>query len=124
MKIAEAERIMAETHEKDPSCPHPCWVDMDAIPHGIIETQEQYDYIKYYSDNTSIGMDGMKSFKEDHGRYLNLGNYFGGAAFYFCTISVELAKSYIKNYPNLYPESLDWSWGKYGKIEFEKEGAK
>jgi hypothetical protein len=120
MKIKEVEHLMAKTYEKDSSYPHPCWAFVDAVPHGIIETQEQYDYIKYYSDNTSISMDGMKSFEEDCGRYLNLGNYFGGAAFYFCTQSVEYTLECIKKYPNIYPETTDWSWGKYGKIEFEE----
>ena len=118
MKFEDVTHIMAQAHEKDSNCPHPCWAFVDAVPYGVIENQEQYDYIKYYSDNTSISMDGMKSFEEDHGRYLNLGNYFGGAAFYFCTVSVESALESIKTYPNLYPDTPEWSWGKYGKIEF------
>lgn len=118
MKFEEVKQIMSEAHDKDPHCPHPCWAAEDAIPHGVIETKEQYDYIKYYSDHTAISMDGMKSFEEDKGRYLNIGNYFGGAAFYFSTISVEYATECIKKYPNIYPEDLNWSYGKYGKIEF------
>ena len=114
MRFEDVKHIMAQDHEADPSRPHQCWAFADAVPHGIIETQEQYDYIKYYSDHTSIKMDGMKSLEEDRGRYLNLGNYFGGAAFYFCTESVE----YIKKHLDIYHNDLEWSWGKYGKIEF------
>lgn len=120
MKFKDVINLMTQKYEKDSSSPNPCWAFVDAVPHGVIENREQYDYIKYYSDNTSIGMDGMKSFKEDCGKYLNLGNYFGGAAFYFCTMDVENATEYIKRYPNIYPETPNWSWGKYGKIEFEK----
>lgn len=120
MNITEAIHIMTEAYEKDPSLPHPCWIYVDAVPSGIIETQEQYDYIKYYSDNTSIGMDGIRSFEEDRGRYLNLSNYFGGAAFYFSTLSIEDAERYANLYPSLYSENCNWCWGKYGKIEFEK----
>ena len=54
-------------------------LDITIIAEGI-ETQEQYDYVKYYSDHTEISMEGMKTFEEDRGRYLNLSNHFGGAA--------------------------------------------
>lgn len=118
MKFEEVKQLMSEAHDKDPSLPHPCWAFADAVPYGVIETQEQYDYIKYYSDHTAISMEGMKTFEEDRGRYLNLGNYFGGAAFYFCTESVEYALECIRKYPDIFPETIDWSWGKYGKIEF------
>lgn len=118
MKFEEVKRLMTEAHAKDLNCPHPCWAAEDAVPRGIIETQEQYDYIRYYSSHTEIGMEGMKSFEEDKGRYLNMGNHFGGASFYFCTESQDTALKYTKQYPDIFPRTIEWSWGKYGKIEF------
>lgn len=118
MHINEVKRIMDKAHALNPNKISSCWAYEMACPHGVITTQEQYDYIKYYSDNSDISMEGMKCFEEDKGRYLNLGNHFGGASFYFCTMSVESAQESIKKYPNIFPETVDWSWGDYGKIEF------
>lgn len=53
MKFEKVKQLMSEVYDKDPKCPHPCWAFVNAVPHGVIETQEQYDYVKYYSDHTA-----------------------------------------------------------------------
>lgn len=108
MKFVDVENLMDYNHSIGSEAPSSIWAAIDAVPYGIIETHEQYDYIKYYSDHTEVSMDGMKTFEEDKGRCLTLGNYFGGAAFYFET-TVN---------PKWMPNDPSWSYGKYGRIEF------
>ena len=119
MTLNEVKEIMQKEHDLDNNKPHPCWADIDAVPHGVIENEEQYNYIIEYSRNTSVGLDGMKPYQIAQGMYLGLGNYFGGSAFYFTLMTVEYAKSMKNKYPDIYPDDLSWSYGEYGKIEWE-----
>ena len=119
MKIEEIKRIMDEKHQLDKNKPSSSWATIDAAPFGIIETQEQYDYIIEYSNNSEISMDGIKPFDQSKGMCLNLGNHFGGAAFYFCVGPVERIIERRERHPDLYPENLSWSYDKYGKIDWK-----
>ena len=103
MKLKEVINIMNTNHKLDPNKPSGSWAAIIAAPHGLIQTEEQYQYILEYAQNTEVSLDGMKTFEEDKGKCLYLGDYFGGAAFYFTTST-----------KNIEP----WSYGEYGKIEF------
>lgn len=118
MRMDDVRKIMDEEYQLDNNKPSSSWATIDAVPYGIIESQEQYDYIIEYSKNTEVGLDGMKPFDTAKGMYLNLGNYFGGAAFYFSLTPVEKAEECSRKYPNIFPQDLSWSYGKYGKIEW------
>ena len=118
MTLSEVKEIMQKEYDLDNNKPNPCWADLESIPYGIIENEEQYNYIVEYSKNTSIGLDGMKPYPLAQGMYLSLGNYFGGAAFYFTLMTVERAERMKNEYPSVYPKDLSWSYGKYGKIEW------
>jgi hypothetical protein len=66
----------------------------------------------------------MKSFEEDKGRYLTLDSHFGGAVFCFTTLDVDYVKNLIKENEEDYESfdgRLEWSYGKYGKVEFDEE---
>jgi hypothetical protein len=112
MKFSEIQKIMDEAYEKDHTKSSGGWAEIIAAPSGIIETYEQYEYIKYWAKHTGVNLDGMKSFEEDKGRYLTIGSHFGGASFYFTTTEIEYEKS-------LGNENLIWSYGKYGRVEFD-----
>lgn len=118
MTMNEVRAIMDEEYKNDKNKPSSSWATVDAVPQGIIENEEQYNYIIEYSKHTDIGLDGMKPYPLAQGMYLNLGNYFGGAAFYFSLMTVESAERMREEYPICYPEDLSWSYGKYGKIEW------
>lgn len=87
-------------------------------------TREQYDYVKYYTEHTSIDGQYLKTFEEAKGTYLCLGDWFGGAAFYFHLKDepegiwkyriIDKAGAVI-GYSKYYE---DFSYGKFGKIEF------
>ena len=119
LKIEEVKRIMDENHRLYNNKPSSSWATIDAAPFGIIETQEQYDYIIEYSNNSEISMEEMKPFDQSKGMYLNLGNHFCGAAFSFCVEPVERIIERKERNPDLYPENLNWSYGKYGRIDWE-----
>ena len=118
MTLDEVKEIMQKEYELDNNRPQACWADIDAVPHGIIENEEQYNYIIEYSRNTSIKLDGMKPYPLAQGMYLNLGSYFGGASFYFTLMTVKDVTEMKDRYPDIYPNDLSWSYGKYGKIEW------
>lgn len=59
------------------------WVDLECRPTGKIKTKEQYDYLKYYVENTSIKGDRIGTFEESIGKYIHLDSWFGGSSFYF-----------------------------------------
>lgn len=89
------------------------WADLELRPSGKIATREQYDYVLYYSKHTSIRIEDaggtyIKSFENAAGKYLCLGNWFGGAAFYF----------YVTDEP-CDNERKEFSYGRLGRIEFE-----
>lgn len=105
---------MNSQHEKDTSFPGGCWAEEDAAPRGIIMTKEQYDYVKYYSDNTSISFN-LGEYETCIGKYVSIGDYFGGAAFYFyATDNFD----FLKRYPDVYGSDWSFSYGKYGEIIF------
>ena len=118
MTFEEIRNVMQKEYDKDNNNANPCWLEFEAAPHGVIENEEQYNYIIRYSENSTISLDGMKPYSLAKGMYLKLGNYFGGAAFYFTLIKLETAKKMQKKYPNIYPKDLSWSYGKYGRVNF------
>ncbi|RHP46914.1 hypothetical protein [Clostridium sp. AF32-12BH] len=100
------------------------WAFLECRPTGKIMTREQYNYVKYYTEHTSIDGCRLKTFEEAKGKYLCLGNWFGGAAFYFhlkdepegiwkhrIVDKVGAVVGYSKYYE-------DFSYGQFGKIEF------
>ena len=90
------------------------WAAEDAAPWGLIKTKEQFDYVKLYADNTYISFK-LGNFEDCVGKYVCMGNYFGGAAFYFyATDNFD----YLKKHPDVYGKDLSFSYGKYGRIEF------
>lgn len=116
MKFKEAETLFGET-----------WAFMELVPRGKVTTKEQYDYVLYYGQNTSIAVDDryIKSFEDECGKYLHTGDWFGGASFYFYFSEKPegIRESAIRNkngaiidYKEYYEE---FSYGKCGKIEFE-----
>ena len=101
------------------------WTDIECVPTGKIETKEQYDYLKYYVENTPIDDRYIKSFEESKGKYIHMGSWFGGAAFYLYMSDepqgdydyrIEDKNGAIVGYTK-YEE--DFSYGKLGKIEFD-----
>ena len=101
------------------------WTDIQCVPTGKIETREQYDYLKYYAENTPIDDRYIKSFEESVGKYIHLGNWFGGAAFYFTLQDYPqgIFETAIEKKDGLGIEYTEWyedfSYGKLGKIEFD-----
>lgn len=59
------------------------WADLELRPTGKVLTKEQYDYAVYYAKHTGIDCRYVRSFDEEKGKYLRLGNWFGGASYYF-----------------------------------------
>ena len=101
------------------------WTDIQCVPTGKITTKEQYDYLKYYVENTQIDDRYIKSFKESKDKYIHMGSWFGGAAFYFYMSDepqgnydyrIEDKNGAIVGYTK-YEE--EFSYGKLGKIEFD-----
>lgn len=95
------------------------WADLELRPTGKIETKEQYDYVMYYGNHTPIdvGERYMKSYEESKGKYLHLGSWFGGASFYYyCSDEPEHIDGYFEKDAPVYEK---FSYGKFGKIEFE-----
>lgn len=94
------------------------WAHLELRPHGKIKTKEQYDYVIYYGQHTSISVDEryIKLFEEEQGKYLHLGNWFGGASFYFYfSDNPENIDGYFDEDA---PKYEDFDYGKAGKIEF------
>ena len=100
------------------------WADLECRPTGRIDTKDQYDYLKYYSDHTAIDDKYIKSFEEVKGKYIHLGSWFGGASFYFSLedkpegvfeTSIRAEDGRIIKYTEWYEK---FSYGKLGKIEF------
>ena len=83
------------------------WADLELRPTGIVTTKEQYDYVLYYAKHQQIDTRYIKPFNEVAGKYLRLGDWFGGAAFYF----------YFSDTPQT-GDKEEFSYGKFGKIEF------
>lgn len=83
------------------------YADFVLAPAGKVTTREQYDYIKYYAEHTEIDDRYIKSFEDVCGKWIDIGSWFGGAAFYF---SVSNGK----------PTDEGFSFGDLGKIEFDK----
>lgn len=108
MKLSDVASLMDEQHKNDANLSSGCWAEEDAAPYGIVKTKEQYDYIKYYSDNTSIAFK-LNDFESCVGKYISMGSYFGGASFYFYATD---------NFDDVYGNDLSFCYGKYGKIEF------
>lgn len=96
-------------------------------PTGKILTIEQFDYVLEYAKYAAISTADIKSFEEAKGKYIILGNYFGGAAFYFRLDDKPegVYKTLIRdknNWPIGYTRYYEnFSYGKYGKIDFTHE---
>lgn len=101
------------------------WTDLECIPTGRIETREQYNYLKYYAEHTVIDDRYIKSFEDSAGKYIHLGNWFGGAAFYFSLTDKPegIYETAIKAKDGSVIEYTEWyeefSYGKLGEIEFD-----
>lgn len=111
MKVSEVKAKLNEDER--------VWWEIICAPKGIIETKEQYDYAILYGNSTSISTrsdDKLSSFETAKGCYLGIGNYFGGAAFYF-----YLDRNGEYNYEKNEYETVPFSYGKYGKIDFEEK---
>lgn len=92
------------------------WWDIICAPQGIIETQEQYEYVMNYAKNTTIRVTDCKdlqSFDTTKGKYLGIGDYFGGGAFYFYLDERGKYRYQTNDF-----EQVPFTYGKYGKIEF------
>ena len=103
------------------------WPDLELIPHGKVTTKKQYDYVLYYGQHTCIAVDDryIKPFEEECGKYLHLGDWFGGASFYFYfsdhpegvyESAIRNKNGVIVGYKDYYE---DFTYGRCGKIEFE-----
>lgn len=97
---------------------------LELRPTGKIGTKEQYDYVVYYCEHTEIDGCQISPFYIAEGKYLHIGNYFGGASFYFYLSdkpegiyeeAINDETGAIIGYKKFYKE---FSYGKYGKIEF------
>lgn len=116
MRFSEAKNKLGERDK--------IWADLILRPTGQILTKEQYEYIKYYEKHAlSHKYIAEIPFEEARGKYLHIGNYFGGAAYYFWLSDEPEGKDMIynengmpKGYSSHYNE---FSYGKYGKIEFD-----
>lgn len=95
-----------------------CWAGIGSVPQGIIETEEQWNYLKEYSKHISIDDRYLTSFEEDKGKWLNLGSWFGGASFYW-SLNKQLP-NFDTEYYKKFPPHVEWYWGKNGKIDFRK----
>lgn len=107
-------------------CGDSVWADLELRPTGKIETKEQYDYVVYYESHIFPPSDlriAKIPFEHTKGKYLRLGNLFGGSSFYFYLDDEPDGKDMeYDSYGNLikfisYYE--EFSYGKFGKIEFE-----
>ena len=96
-------------------------------PTGKILTKEQFDYVLEYAKHAAIRTVNFKSFEEAKGKYIILGNYFGGAVFYFrlndkpegvYETLIRNKDNYLIGYAKYYE---NFSYGKYGKIDFADE---
>lgn len=116
MKFEEAKKLVDST-----------WADLELIPHGKVITKEQYDYILYYGHHTGIAVDEryIKSFEEECGKYLHMGNWFGGASFYFhfsdkpegvYESAIRDKNGVIIGYKEYFEE---FTYGRCGKIDFD-----
>ncbi len=86
------------------------WADLELRPTGKILTEEQLNYVLYYARHTSISVKEAVAFNEVVGKFLCLGDWFGGASFYF----------YFSDMPDN-GNNHDFSYGKLGRIEFEPD---
>ena len=102
------------------------WADLELRPTGKVLTKEQYDYAVYYAKHTGIDCRYVRSFDEEKGKYLRLGNWFGGASYYFFFGNqpegiIETAVTNDWNVIETFKEYYeDFSYGKLGKIDFDE----
>ena len=102
------------------------WADLELRPTGKIKTKEQYDYVVYYESHIFQPSDtniAKIPFDQAKNKYLRLGNYFGGADYYFYLSDKPDGKDLIldskgnfEGYSSFYE---DFDYGKFGKIEFD-----
>lgn len=102
------------------------WAFLELRPTGRVLTKEQYDYAMYYAKHTGIDCSYIRSFEEEKGKYLRLGNWFGGASYYFFFGDqpegiIETAVTNDWNVIETFKEYYeDFSYCKLGKIEFDE----
>lgn len=94
------------------------WAAIDAVPQGIIETEEQWNYLKEYSKHIVIDDRYLTSFDKDKGKWLDIGDWFAGGSFYW-NLSKKPPDS-DDEYFERHPLHIEWYWGKHGKIDFSK----
>lgn len=101
--------------------------DESIRPTGKILTKKQYDYVLEYGKHAAIKIDHISSFKDTKGKYITLGSLWAGAAFYFKVedrpesvykTALRDENGAILGYKDYFE---DFSYGKYGKIDFNDE---
>lgn len=109
------------------------WAFLELMPQGKVTSREQYDYVVDYAN--AMGLNGyIKPFEEAKDKYINLGNFFGGARYYIVfgdkpdgVIGTEIYQkvsnggktfSRILGYEKYHTE---FTYGKLGKIDLCEE---
>lgn len=100
------------------------WVSVELRPRGKVVSFLQYAYVLYYATNTGIDWKYIKTFEEEKGRYLRIGHNIDGSKYYFFFSDypegvIETAeKNEFGAYTKITEFYEEFSYGKFGKIEF------
>lgn len=92
------------------------WAFLELRPTGRVLTKEQYDYAMYYAKHTGIDCSYIRSFEEEKGKYLRLGNWFGGAGY---IRTIDTSKTWRLSYNHVDAPVIDYvqvSTNKYGYL--------